>query len=146
MSQSVPQDNSKNEALNPTIKRLGLVSFFTDVGSEMLYPITPIFLTSILGASMTSLGMIEGVAEGIASLLKTYSGAWSDRIKKRKLFIVIGIILATTHALLQTQNIKWDSVLKLPAFIGALGIALHIGGFNKFEKIKVMNMLSIFSE
>lgn len=76
--------------LNPTVLTLGLVSLFADISSEMLYPITPIFLTSVLGASMLNLGIIEGIAEAIASILKSYSGFWSDRIQHRKFFIVSG--------------------------------------------------------
>lgn len=78
----------------PGVLLLGLVSFFADIASEMLYPITPIFLTGVLGASMTNLGLIEGIAEGVASLLKTYSGFWSDRIQKRKPFILAGYFIS----------------------------------------------------
>lgn len=69
---------------------LGMISFFTDFASEMLYPITPIFLTSILGASMSLVGLIEGIAEVTAGLLKGYFGSLSDKIGKRSIFIVIG--------------------------------------------------------
>ena len=69
---------------------LGLVSFFTDFASEMLYPVTPIFLTSILGASMISVGLIEGIAEVIAGLLKGYFGNLSDKIGKRSIFVILG--------------------------------------------------------
>lgn len=69
---------------------LGLVSFFTDFASEMLYPVTPIFLTSVLGASMAVVGIIEGIAEVTAGFLKGYFGALSDKIGKRYIFIVIG--------------------------------------------------------
>ena len=86
-------DEGSAGALNPTVIKLGLVSFFADVASEMLYPVTPIFLTLVLGASMTSVGLIEGFAEGLASLLKTFSGSWSDSISKRKPFILIGYFL-----------------------------------------------------
>lgn len=82
------------KALSKTAIRLGLVSFFADISSEMLYPITPIFLTSVLGASMLSVGLIEGTAESIASLLKTYAGAHSDRIRRRRPFIIGGYFLA----------------------------------------------------
>ena len=84
----------KNKVLNPTVVKLGLVSLFADISSEMLYPITPIFLTTVLGASMTSVGIIEGLAELIASLLKFYSGLWSDRLGRRKPFIVIGYFIS----------------------------------------------------
>jgi MFS family permease len=69
---------------------LGLVSFFTDFASEMLYPITPIYLTAVLGASMSMIGLIEGIAEVTAGFLKGYFGNLSDRIGKRFIFIVIG--------------------------------------------------------
>lgn len=77
---------------NRTILLLGFVSFFADISSEMLYPITPLFLTAVMGTSVASLGLIEGLAEGLASLLKTHSGAWSDQISRRKPFILIGYL------------------------------------------------------
>lgn len=69
---------------------LGVVSFFTDFASEMLYPITPIFLTAVLGSSMTIVGLIEGIAEVTAGFLKGYFGALSDKLGKRSIFVVIG--------------------------------------------------------
>ena len=74
---------------------LGTVSFFTDFASEMLYPVTPLFLTAALGASMATVGIIEGFAEVTAGLLKGYFGALSDKIKKRSIFIVIGYGLSS---------------------------------------------------
>lgn len=78
----------------PSILILGAVSFFTDVASEMLYPLTPILMTSVLGASMLNVGIVEGIAEGTSSLLKTYSGFWSDRIQSRKPFMVTGYLIS----------------------------------------------------
>ncbi len=69
---------------------LGMVSLFTDIASEMLYPVTPIFLTAVLGSSMAVVGIIEGIAEFIAGLLKGYFGKLSDKVGKRSVFIVIG--------------------------------------------------------
>jgi MFS family permease len=69
---------------------LGLVSMFTDIASEMLYPITPIFLTTVLGSSMALVGVIEGIAEVTAGLLKGYFGNLSDRVGKRSIFVVLG--------------------------------------------------------
>lgn len=80
--------------INPALLKVGWISFFTDLSSEFLYPITPIFLSTILGADATIIGLIEGSAEAAASLLKTYFGRWSDRIQKRKLFIVIGYLFS----------------------------------------------------
>jgi len=60
----------------------GFVSFFTDMSSEMVYPLLPIFLSNVLGVSAEALGLIEGIAEATASVLKTFSGYISDRVKK----------------------------------------------------------------
>ncbi len=104
-------DEFQTKALNPTVVKLGLVSFFADVASEMLYPVTPIFLTTVLGASMSTLGLIEGIAEAIASLLKTYSGSWSDSISKRKPFIIIGYFLGAISKPLIGLSTNWIHVL-----------------------------------
>jgi MFS family permease len=69
---------------------LGLISLFTDMASEMLYPVTPIFLASVLGASMVSVGVIEGLAEITAGFLKGYFGFLSDKLGKRSVFVVGG--------------------------------------------------------
>ncbi len=69
---------------------LGFVSLFTDIASEMLYPVTPIFLTAVLGSSMAVVGVIEGIAEITAGLLKGYFGRLSDKIGKRSIFVVLG--------------------------------------------------------
>ena len=80
--------------LSPTVKALGAVSFCTDVSSEMVYPVTPILLTRILGAPAWVVGLTEGVAECAASLLKLYSGAVSDRTGRRKPLTLVGYSLA----------------------------------------------------
>ncbi len=74
---------------------LGLVSFLTDFSSEMIYPLLPLFLTTVLGAGPAFLGIIEGVAESTASLLKLVSGIVSDRVKDRKKLILYGYGLSS---------------------------------------------------
>ena len=69
---------------------LGWVSFFTDVASEMLYPVIPLFLVGTLGASPALLGLIDGIAEGGSAILRWFVGALSDRFRRRKPFIVVG--------------------------------------------------------
>jgi MFS family permease len=73
---------------------LGLVSLFTDVSSEMIYPLLPFFLTSVLGAGPAFLGAIEGIAESTASLLKLASGIISDRVPRRKGLVLAGYSLS----------------------------------------------------
>lgn len=105
------EKESAEKVLNPTVVKLGLVSLFADIASEMLYPITPIFLTTVLGASMASVGFIEGFAEGVASLLKTYSGAWSDKILKRKPFIIFGYLFSALSKPMIGVATTWSHVL-----------------------------------
>src|SRR3981081_514178 len=88
-----------SEARKPKLGRnvmaLAAVSFLTDVSSEMIYPLLPVFLTAVLGANASFIGAIEGAAETTASLLKLASGWWSDRVRKRKPLVVLGYGLAT---------------------------------------------------
>jgi len=74
---------------------LSAVSFFTDVSTEMIYPLLPVFLASVLGANASFIGAIEGVAETTASLLKLLSGWWSDKVGSRKRLVVIGYGIAS---------------------------------------------------
>lgn len=99
------------KGLNKNIVVLGVVSFFTDVSSEMLYPIIPIFLTSVLGVPMSILGLIEGVAESAASILKALSGWFSDRAKKRRSFVIWGYFLSSIGKLFFFLAYAWPVVL-----------------------------------
>lgn len=78
---------------NRNIMFTGLTSFLTDTSVKMIYSVMPMFLMSI-GASKASLGLIEGVAESTASLIKALSGFWSDRIGKNKPFMLLGYALS----------------------------------------------------
>ena len=82
-------------SLGRNVVALGAVSFFTDISSEMIYPLLPVFLTTTLGASAAMLGVIEGAAESTASLLKLASGWWSDRVGRRKPLVVVGYGIAS---------------------------------------------------
>ena len=73
----------------------GLVSFFMDISSEMIYPLVPLFLANVLGVSKSAIGLIEGVAESTASILKVFSGYLSDRLGNRKWLMVAGYGLST---------------------------------------------------
>ena len=99
---------------------LGLVSFFNDVAAEMIYPIVPIFLTTILGAPVSILGFIEGVAEGTAALGKLLFGYLSDKVQKRKVFVVAGYSFSTISKLLVGLATFWPAVL-FARFIDRLG-------------------------
>lgn len=83
------QDERKLFGFSRNIILTGLVSFLTDTSTKMVYSVMPMFLMS-MGASKTTLSVIEGIAESTASLLKALSGFWSDKIGKNKPFMIIG--------------------------------------------------------
>lgn len=76
------------------VRVLATVSFFTDVASEMIYPLLPLFLSTVLGTSAAALGVIEGLAESVSSLLRLPAGWYSDRIRKRKPLVLFGYLIA----------------------------------------------------
>jgi len=90
---------------------LGLVSFFNDLASEMIYPIVPIFLTSVLHTSIPIVGLIEGIAEAVASISKYVFGTVSDYFQKRKVFVVLGYSLGAISKLLIGLSYFWPLVL-----------------------------------
>jgi MFS family permease len=73
---------------------LGLVSLFMDISSELVHGLLPVYMTTVLGASMLAVGLVEGISEATASIVKLFSGALSDRIGRRKPLLVLGYGLA----------------------------------------------------
>jgi len=110
--------------LNRTVKALGVVSLFADVSSEMVYALNPIFITRVLGAPAWALGLIEGVAESTASLLKLYSGWLSDRVGRRKPFAVAGYGLGALGKPMIALSGVWWHVLGA-RFVDRLGKGLR---------------------
>jgi MFS family permease len=92
-SESLPSTKEIYRKLPRGIWVLGFVSLFMDISSELVHSLLPIFMTTVLGASMVTVGIIEGVAEGVAATTKVFSGAVSDYFRKRKLLAVIGYAL-----------------------------------------------------
>ena len=90
---------------------LGFVSLFTDLSSQMVFPLIPLFLTNVLGAGGAVVGLVEGAAETTASLLKVFSGYWSDKIEKRKPFVLIGYGISSLTKPLFAFSYIWQSVL-----------------------------------
>lgn len=118
------QPPSSSRGLSPTIKKLGVVSLLADVSSEMVYPLNPIFLTRVLGAPPWALGLIEGIAESTASLLKLVSGWLSDRAGRRKPYAVVGYGLGALGKPLIAVATSWAHVL-VARFVDRLGKGLR---------------------
>jgi MFS family permease len=101
----------KKQKLDKNVYLLGAVSFLTDVSSEMIFPLVPIFLTSVLGAPVALLGVIEGIAEATADILKMISGIYSDKIGKRKPFVIAGYGLSTIVKPIFAFSYSWQHIL-----------------------------------
>ena len=101
-------------ALPRAVWALGLVSLCMDFSSELIHSLLPIFMTTVLGTSVLAIGLVEGVAEATAAVLKVFSGVISDRIGRRKPLVALGYGLATCV-------LPW--FLMFPAFgFGLLGL------------------------
>lgn len=90
---------------------IGLVSFFTDLSTEMVYPLIPLYLTSAFGATPAIVGIIEGTAESLASILKVYSGHISDRFQKKKALAFSGYSTGLVYKLALLLATSWVGVL-----------------------------------
>ncbi len=94
-----------------TVFILGLVSFFNDLASEMIYPIVPVFLTTVLHTSIPIVGFIEGFVEALAAITKYFFGAYSDFLQKRKVFVTMGYTFAAISKVLIGLAYGWPMVL-----------------------------------
>ena len=90
---------------------LGLVSFFSDISSEMVYPLIPLYLISAFGATPVLVGIIEGIAESIASLLKVYSGYISDKYKRKKILAFGGYSTGIIYKVALLIASSWTGIL-----------------------------------
>src|SRR5438445_13237659 len=91
---NVPTSQRPN-FLRPQVILLGIISLLNDSASEMIYPLLPVFLTATLGATPMIVGLIEGTADALSSILKLVAGSISDRLPRRKALVVGGYALAT---------------------------------------------------
>jgi len=98
-------------ALPRTVWLLGLISLVNDAASDMIYPLVPLYLTSVLMAGPKALGLIEGIAEGGGSLLKLFAGVMADRTRSMKSWIVFGYSVAGAARPLIAFATSWLGVL-----------------------------------
>jgi len=109
----------RETAENPAIPRpvwfLGFTSLFTDAANEVIYPLLPMYLSKVLGATAVSLGIIEGVAEGLNSLLKVLAGYWSDQRKRRRPIVIAGYTLSGLSRPFIALTRSWPQVLVIRA-------------------------------
>ena len=99
------------ERLKPQVVLLSVASLLNDAASEMIYPLLPVFLVTVLGATPVTVGVIEGAADGLASILKYFAGSISDRMPRRKPLVVAGYALAAASRALISVAGRWPAVL-----------------------------------
>lgn len=97
--------------LKPQVRLLAFASLLNDSASEMIYPLLPVFLVTVLGATPVTVGVIEGAADGLASILKYFAGSISDRMPRRKPLVVGGYALAAASRALIAVAGRWPAVL-----------------------------------
>jgi len=107
----IEKNNSKRNWKN--IYLLGAVSFFNDFASEMIYPLIPVFINSVLGLGAAFIGIIEGIAETTNSLIKLFSGYFSDKFNKRKAFVIAGYTISNLLRPLIGIVSSWGGLLFL---------------------------------
>ena len=99
--------------LNPNVFFLGIVSLLTDVSSEMIFTLVPLFLCNVLGAATTIVGLVGGVSESTDAILRIFSGWLSDRVRKRKPLAVLGYGISTIAKPFMYLATSWGSVLAI---------------------------------
>ena len=109
------QDETPTQTIPRPVWFLGWTSLFTDAATEVIYPLLPVYLSRVLGASATSLGIIEGVAEGVNSILKVVSGWWSDRRGQRRPIVILGYTISSAARPLIALTTTWPQVLAIRA-------------------------------
>lgn len=94
-----------------TIRVFALASFLNDLGSDIIYPIWPLFVTSVLGANMAVLGFLDGLGEALVSISQGFSGYLSDRIRKRKVFIWSGYLCGALSRVGYGLSAAWQQLI-----------------------------------
>lgn len=100
----------KNET-KKSIRTFAFASFLNDMGSDMIYPIWPLFVTAVLGANMTVLGFIDGLGDALVSISQAVSGYFSDRMRKRKVFVWLGYLFGVLSRIGYAFTTAWQYLI-----------------------------------
>lgn len=107
----MPGQKAQKRFMVSNVVILGFVSFFTDISTEMIYPILPLYLTSVMGASPAIIGIIEGIAESLASILKLFSGIIADKYNNKKQLAFIGYMASFFNKVIILLSVSWGGIL-----------------------------------
>ena len=106
-----PEHKSSLQSLPRNIWAVTIASFFTDISSEMIFNLVPLYLANVLGVGTAIIGLIDGIAETTASLMKVYTGSLSDKLGQRKWLAVAGYALSTISKPFLFIATTWEAVL-----------------------------------
>jgi len=107
------KNRKKIWGLHPNVFFLGIVSLLTDVSSEMIFTLVPLFLSNVLGASTSIIGLVGGLSDGSDAIFRVFSGWLSDRVGKRKPLSVLGYSISTIARPFMYLATSWGSVLAI---------------------------------
>jgi len=100
----------KKKDSKKTVRKFAFASFLNDLGSDMIYPVWPLFVAETLGANMTILGLIDGIGDAVVSISQAVSGFLSDRLGKRKVFIWLGYALGSLSRIGYAFTAVWQQL------------------------------------
>jgi MFS family permease len=114
MAETSPEHSHRHIlGFSPNVFFLGVVSFLTDVSSEMIFTLVPLFLSNVLGAATSVVGLVGGLSDATDALFRFFSGWYSDRIRRQKVFAVVGYGLATAVKPLMYVATAWGAVVAI---------------------------------
>jgi len=105
---NLPKDDPETPK---TIRTFAAASFLNDMGSDIIYPIWPLFVTQVLKANMAALGFLDGLGEAVVSLSQAVAGYWSDKVRKRKAFVWIGYLCGAASRLGYAASSVWPHLV-----------------------------------
>lgn len=98
----------KKNSSKKVVTTFGIASFLNDFGSDMIFPVWPLFVTTVLGANLVVLGLIDGLGKALVSISQALSGYFSDRIKRRKIFIWTGYLFSAFSRIGYSLSPTWQ--------------------------------------
>ncbi len=110
VKQNLQKNNENDKELSKNVYLLGFTSFLNDMSSEMIMPILPMFITSVGGGSL-SIGLVGGLRDFISNILMVLIGYCSDKVRKRKIFVILGYLTSSIFKLLLGLSKSWLELL-----------------------------------
>jgi MFS family permease len=108
----MPEENTQDPPeTKKTIRTFAIASFLNDMGSDIIYPIWPLFVTQVLKANMAALGFLDGLGEAIVSLSQAVAGYYSDKIRRRKVFVWLGYLCGAASRLGYAASSIWQHLI-----------------------------------